>query len=65
MKICNSLIYTIGVIQLTLHVVEWFDVIVYGFTKISVLVLILTFINGTYDILKSIEHDTSRKDDDK
>ena len=65
MKIVNPSLYTFGVIILTLHIVDWIAVIANGFTAFSVLALITSFIFGTYDILHSIEHDTSRKDDDK
>lgn len=64
MKIHNPLLYTLGVIALTLHLVEWAIVVASGFTTHSVLLLILTFIVGTRDILYSIEHDTSQKEND-
>lgn len=63
MKICNPLVYTLGVMMLTLHIVSWFDAIMNGFTTSSVLTLIMTFVTGTYEIVNSIEFDTSRKDD--
>ena len=64
MKIINPLTYTIGVMMLTLHLVEWADVFMNGFTTGSALGLITSFIFGTYDIFNSIDLDTSRKGDD-
>ena len=64
MKICNPLIYTFGVMLLTMHLVEWFDVFMNGFTTSSVLALVASFVTGTYEITNSIEFDTSRKEND-
>lgn len=64
MKICNPLIYTIGVMMLTLHLVEWADVFMNGFTTGAALGLIASFIFGTYDVFNSIELDASQKEDD-
>jgi hypothetical protein len=64
MKIHNPLVYTFGVMLLTMHLVEWFDVFMNGFTTSSVLALVASFIVGTYEITNSIEFDASRKEDD-
>lgn len=64
MKICNPLIYTLGVMMLTLHLVEWADVFMNGFTTGSALALVASFIVGTYDVFNSIEFDASQKEDD-
>lgn len=64
MKIHDPLRYTLGVMLLTMHLVDWIGVIVNGFTTSSILALVASFVTGTYEITNSIEFDTSRKEDD-
>lgn len=64
MKIINPLTYTLGVMMLTLHLVEWADVFMNGFTTGAALALVASFIVGTYDVFNSIDLDASQKEDD-